>query len=240
MKTLKLRYIVLCLPIPHSIVIWSTSHSFEALYPPAAAVAGAKHGLLLGAAPSALDRHQQRQIKRALAQSHQQATIATADRPAFALPAAPTIAITCRRHNERACWGAAAPCTFASEGGRRKKQLEAMRDLVCELKDENVRLRKKNELERAYFESCITRMAGIRARPMASPRRSQSGWTARKARRRALCARGRHGQRQAERRLAIVGSGSGSSSAAACRLGRLPIETSEAAHAGGAPRLQRR
>jgi hypothetical protein len=43
-----------------------------------------------------------------------------------------------------------------------KKQLDVMKGLVRQLKDENVRLRKKNELERAYFESCLTRMASIR------------------------------------------------------------------------------
>lgn len=37
-----------------------------------------------------------------------------------------------------------------------------MKGLVRSLKAENVKLRKKNELERAYFESCITRMSGIR------------------------------------------------------------------------------
>lgn len=37
-----------------------------------------------------------------------------------------------------------------------------MKGLVRQLKDENVRLRKKNELERAYFESCLNRMTSIR------------------------------------------------------------------------------
>ena len=127
--------------------------------------------------------------------------------------------------------GSHAPSPARADDG--EKQLEAMRDLVRELKDENVRLRKKNELERAYFESCITRMAGIRG--------SLDGLTeeiperlddAESAPPRSIVLVGVTGSGKSSVGSSIVGSGSGSSSAAAFAVSAgFRSETSEAAHA---------